>query len=191
MKDMTSKKEQRKKAKEQRDSYPKEKRDEAARQMEEALFSLNEWKETKRVFAYASFGSEVSTKGILAGCYREGKEVYLPKMEGKHISFYPVDAEDVLHIHPYGIEEPIPKGKPVLAKAGDVILVPGLLFTKEGYRLGYGGGFYDRFLKACPDAFTVGLAFSCQMTEKLEVESWDLPVKLVLTEETDGKADSL
>ena len=63
-----------------------------------------------------------------------------------------------------------------------MILVPGCVFDKFGYRLGYGVGFYDRLLPNCPRALLVGLAFSVQIVDLLPSEDWDYPVDFILTE---------
>ena len=72
---------------------------------------------------------------------------------------------------------------PVDPESLDLVLIPGCGFDLQRYRIGYGGGFYDRFLLTCPQALTVGLTFEAQVVNQLPTQPWDQPVDLVLTEQ--------
>lgn len=120
-------------------------------------------------FIYNSFGTEADTKKLIAKLLSLGKKVYLPRTEGKNISAVPYGE---LKKGRYGIEEPISEA---YCGVAEVTVVPLLAVNPRGYRLGYGGGYYDRYLK---DARTlkVGLGYSFQLTEEFEEDGWDQPL---------------
>jgi 5-formyltetrahydrofolate cyclo-ligase len=84
----------------------------------------------------------------------------------------------------YGMLQPDPRRCQAFPPENiDVVTVPGTAFDKKGYRIGYGGGYYDRFLKRCPQALWVGLAFEAQLIPDALPEEWDIPVHQIVTEE--------
>ncbi len=158
--------------------------------IEANLLVLPAYKDAEVVLAYLDFGSEVRTRGIIEAAWAAGKVVALPWcVPGTHeMRWYRVTSFDALVSSKLGIEEPVPDeaneqqlgtGQRMLA------LVPGLTFDAVGYRLGYGGGFYDTFL-AVFDGMSVGLcrkvALSDDLCEEGIVDAHDLPVQLVVTD---------
>jgi 5-formyltetrahydrofolate cyclo-ligase len=154
----------------------------------ENLFQLAEFQSAATVMFYASFRSEVQTMAGIARCIEQGKRVGLPLTLVK---------EKVLR--PYLIKDPnrdlrpgycsIPEPDPGLAvrlnpQEIDVVIVPGSVFDQSGGRLGYGGGFYDRFLaKQAPVAFRIALAFELQViADRLPLAPHDQPVDCLVTE---------
>lgn len=131
------------------------------------------FRNAKRLFLYASCGSEFPTEKIAALAEAFGKDLAYPKVEGKEMVFY----QDGRLMEGFrGILEP-EGGEIVCPKEGDLMLLPGLAFTKEGGRLGYGGGYYDRYLAKCPyRPYLIGLCFSSQMAENLPQEPYDIKV---------------
>ena len=89
-------------------------------------------------------------------------------------------SNEPLYVSKFGILEPHKSNKEIIP---DLIMVPLVAFDKQLNRIGYGGGFYDRFLQTCPQALTVGLAFENQIVGQLPTQAWDHPVDLVLTEQ--------
>ncbi|MBQ9942230.1 MAG: 5-formyltetrahydrofolate cyclo-ligase [Christensenellaceae bacterium] len=133
----------------------------------------------KSVFCYLSYGNEVDTHSIIAWLWQQGKEVYVPKTYGGGImQAVRITQETPLVADKKGILQPMTDGP--AAEAVDVALVPGVAFDAFGGRLGYGGGYYDRWLDAHP-ALRIGLAFEDQMAEKLPAEPHDLPMEEVVT----------
>ena len=120
-------------------------------------------------FIYNSFGDEADTHKITAQLLAMGKSVYLPRVEGKNIVAVPYGA---LKKGAYGIEEPT--GEPYFGRI-DVAVVPLLAINSRGYRLGYGGGYYDRFLKQT-DILKVGLGYFFQLTDEFTEDEWDEPL---------------
>ena len=139
------------------------------------------WKAYDSIFFYYSFGTEVSTDKLIELAFREGKHVFLPRIGSDRImQFHQIMPNTKLIHHVFGMDEP-PKETPVReADQSTMILVPGLIFNRKGHRLGYGGGYYDVYLREHPDAFSVGLCYSVQMDENLPVEEHDQCVRMIV-----------
>ncbi len=149
------------------------------------------WKQARRVGLYASLPWEVGTDILLDEAWRSGKEVFLPRCRpGKpgEMDMLACDSRAGLTVSPLGIAEPrLLPGSLMLGAEGPkeetLIVVPALAFDRTGYRLGHGGGYYDRFLDPawCVSA---GLALQCMIAQApLPHDPWDVPVTHVCTEE--------
>ena len=184
----------RRRYKDLRDGLTQAERTAAEAAIYESLFSLPAWREASVVCGYISVRGELNTTPILRRAIFEGKTVALPvtvtdASEGKMIfRFLPDGDFDLLTPARFGIPEPdgaCPElSLPDFSHA--LILVPALAYDGEGYRLGYGGGYYDRFLQELIEAnipvTTVGLAFSACVTEILPRNPHDIPVQIILDE---------
>lgn len=135
----------------------------------------------ERVASYAAIGSEVWTEGLHALLRQAGKRVLYPRVRGKGspLSFEEVARYGDMQPGTMGILEP--RRGDVSAPPPEVVLVPGLAFDKEGARLGYGGGYYDRTLDSF-DGTAVGLAFAFQVVDSLPVLEHDRRVDILVTE---------
>lgn len=140
----------------------------------------------RTVLVFLSTRSEVLTGPVVAAALAAGKIVGAPRtlLAEKRLDFRQVSGrEDELRPGPFGISEPQPDLAVVEPRVADVILVPGLAFDEQGYRLGYGGGFYDRLLAdPAVNGVAVGLAFEEQLVERVARGERDLPVDWVATE---------
>ena len=137
------------------------------------------------VMLYLSMRSEVETTGLLEQLLRAGRQVCAPVVDMRDRQLIPrqlCDVEASLVRHPYGMLEPKATCPIVSPAQLRLIFVPGIAFDFEGYRLGYGMGFYDRFLVQCPDAVRVGLAYQAQVVSETFPQSWDVPVHRIFTE---------
>ena len=145
-----------------------------------ALFADSDaYKNAKTIYGYLPYNQEVRTVPMLERALRDGKRVAVPKVYGDEMRFiYMTDLTQV-EVGYAGIPEPI-ADEPVAEDPTALVLMPGLAFDKAGHRIGYGGGFYDRFLAAEPDHPTVALCYAFQMLPKLETEEFDIPVDCVL-----------
>ncbi len=159
--------------------------------IEANLVSLPEFSEMDVLLAYLDFGPEVRTRGIIQRAWDAGKTVALPWcVPGTHeMRWFIITSFDDLVRSSLGVEEPVPNDETEqLLGTGErmIALVPGLTFDAAGYRLGYGGGFYDTFL-AKFDGVSVGLCREAQFSNNLVAEgiidAHDLPAQLVVTEE--------
>lgn len=159
---MESKKEIRKRVMRLRDGLTEEERLQKEHSMEALLFGLSRVKEAETLFFYASFGSEAPTWNMIGRALSEGRRVALPKVEGKRMRFYGIKDVKDLKPGPFGILEPPAEGAGMTEEA-DCLIMPGVAFDPERARIGYGGGYYDRYLSSHRPGFTVALAFECQI----------------------------
>lgn len=149
--------------------------------------ALPEFAAADAVFTYLSFGAEVDTRRLIQHAWKAGKAVCLPRVVPgtREMRWHAVESLDGLVRSSFGVEEP-PADPSSEVRSADfarpVALVPGLAFDREGFRLGYGGGFYDAFL---PDflGVSIGLIRTCQLVERLAVcDVHDVPVGIVCVE---------
>ena len=137
------------------------------------------YRDAKTVYGYLPYNQEVRTVPMLERALREGKRVAVPKVYGDEMRF--IYLEDLTQIAKgyAGIPEPIADG-PVAREKDALVLMPGLAFDPQGHRIGYGGGFYDRFLAAEPEHPTVALCYDFQVLPELDTEEFDIPVDQVI-----------
>ena len=140
------------------------------------------------VLAYLNFGAELETEGWVQAALAEGKQVLLPRVNraSGHLDLHQVrDLSQDTAPGMWGIREPIPERCIRMDAAGtlDFILLPGVAFTRDGARLGYGGGYYDRLLARLPDrpALVAG-AYALQVVDELPQEATDRKVEWLVTE---------
>lgn len=151
----------------------------ASHRLEELFLSHPVYKAAKTVYGYLPYNQEVRTIAMLEQALRDGKRVALPKVIGDEMMF--IYMEDLSKIEKgyCGIPEPVADSP----KADDptaLVLMPGLAFDAQGHRIGYGGGFYDKFLAREPEHPTLALCYDFQMLDHLDVEEFDIPVDYVL-----------
>ncbi|WP_017728326.1 5-formyltetrahydrofolate cyclo-ligase [Halalkalibacterium ligniniphilum] len=148
------------------------------------LFALPEWQASKTVAVTISRKTELSTDAIIQKGWAEGKDIVVPKVNplDHSMAFYSVTSYTQLEPTFYDLMEPITSlCDPVAKKLIDLIIVPGLAFDQSGRRLGYGGGYYDRYLQNYHGT-AVALAFSFQLVPSVPTEEHDCIVDYVLTE---------
>lgn len=149
----------------------------------ERFLVLPQVKQAKTLFLFFGVGKEPDTRPLIEHLLKQGKRVALPVCLPGGI-LQPQEIQSLGEVSPgrFGIPAPVPGG-PVISKAEiDLVLVPNLLCDRDGYRLGYGGGYYDRWL-ADYNGVTVALCPKERMTEKLPRETFDIPVQIVISEE--------
>lgn len=135
----------------------------------------------RKLMVYLAFGDEINTWPILDQAWADGKRVFVPKVQKYPKEIIAVEINDRSDLKPslWGIHEPISNERTAPDQL-DLVVVPGLAFNKQGYRLGYGGGYYDRFLPQT-FAYKVGFCYT-KFVREIPVAPWDQPVDLVLTE---------
>lgn len=137
------------------------------------------------VMLYLSMRSEVETTGLLEMLLRSGKQVCAPVVDTERLELIPRRIQNLkteLVRHRYGMLEPNATCPIFPTEQLQLIVVPGIAFDCKGYRLGYGKGFYDRFLMKCPHAIAIGLAYQIQLVEDTFPQAWDMPVQHIFTE---------
>lgn len=183
--DMNGKSEIRKRMIAMRNAIPREEIEEKSRVIQKQVTELEEIRLASTLMVFLSFGSEVLTDDLIRWCWGEGKRIVVPfcRLESRELTACRIDGFDELEPGHYGIRAP-KEGllRPVEGGEIEVILVPAVAFDRRGYRVGYGGGYYDRFLPAAPQAAKIGVAFSSQIIEEIPVDVHDLPVDVIVTE---------
>ncbi len=165
-----------------RDSISEEKRLEKSAAITERLLSTSEYDRCSVLLVYVSTGSEVVTLPLIERALRDGKSTAVPFCVGKEMKFRVITSVSSLTQGRFGIltaDESCP-----FAECFDdaLCIVPALSLDRSGNRLGYGGGYYDRFLSAYPGIKTAALCFEDCLTEGLPTESTDIKISEIITE---------
>ena len=147
----------------------------------EALTQLPEYRNAERIMAYADYNHEVITRYIIEQAWKDGKEVAVPKVFGKDMVFYRLTDFSQLESGYFGIPEPKEDGETVSWEEA-MMVMPGVAFDVNCNRVGYGGGFYDRFLEKHPYITRVAVAFEFQMMSEVPVEPTDISPEIIVTE---------
>jgi len=158
------------------------------RRIQDALLASPRWRAAERVMAYHAMLGEVGTSRILEAAIEDGKRLALPRCVPGERRFEAVEINDPardLAPGPFrGLLEPAAH-LPALTDPDelDLIVVPGVAFDRRGYRLGYGGGMFDRFLAACPSPHRLAVAYALKIVDRVPTDPHDLPVHAILTED--------
>src|SRR5574338_1168760 len=152
----------------------------ASKQIRKNLSKLDEYKKAQTIACYHSIGSEVKTHEILQEILSHGKTLALPRVEGDRLVFCNVRKFEDLEKGEFGIMEPKQYCEPI--DRFDVIIVPSVAMSRTGHRLGYGMGFYDRFLKE-KNAITISLAYSKSIAKNIPHDKSDVQISWIVTED--------
>lgn len=150
------------------------------RKITENLFCLRELREARLILFYYPLRGEPDITPLMRVFMKKGGQVALPKVEGEHLGLYLVSSLSSLKKGSFGVLEPT-EGVRVEPEDLDLALVPGILFDRAGYRIGFGKGYYDRLLNRIK-ALKVGVAYAFQVLESVPRDPWDRPVDVVVTE---------
>jgi len=152
------------------------------KELYQKLFASDDWKKAKIIGLTLSQKMEINTRPIIEKAWSEGKVTAIPKTKEKpFMDFYTYQKNDKLTLSKFGILEPNEiEAKRIAFEQVDLLLVPGLVFHPEGYRIGFGGGFYD-YLLSLRDFQTVSLAFPFQLNANWTAEIFDQKVKKIIT----------
>ena len=137
------------------------------------------------IMVYLSMNSEVDTWHLVEVLNNQERQIIAPVVDTKSGELIPKQIQDLdedLVLHRYGMYEPKESYPVFPANQLQLIVVPGIAFDRRGYRLGYGKGFYDRFLSTCPNAVTIGIAYQFQVVDDTYPQPWDVPVQYIFTE---------
>lgn len=142
------------------------------------------YKDAKSIFIYVSCKDEVDTKKVIKYSLNNGKSVYVPKtyIHEKVMTAMKINSLDELIVDNYGILEPKFVDKNNIGIYFDIIIMPGLAFDKIGNRIGYGGGYYDKYIsKLNYQVLKIALAYDFQILDNIEVEDHDIRVDYIIT----------
>lgn len=143
--------------------------------------ALEEYKKAEVIYAYMDCKHEVETRDLIKKAWEDGKKVAVPKVKGERMEFFYIQSlETDLEDGYFGIREP-KEVHPAFDEEA-LLLMPGVAFDEERHRVGYGGGFYDRFLEEHPKMTTVALAFEFQVKEQVPFEVFDIRPQKIVTE---------
>ena len=148
------------------------------------LMNSDLWKQATTIGITMAKGFEWRTKPIIEEAWRQGKQVCVPKCdpEEKKLTFYQLQEYEQLEIVYYQLLEPNPEKTTKVEKSQiDLLIVPGIVFDEQGFRIGFGGGYYDRFLADFPNE-NVSLVSTQQLLDHVPSESFDIPVNHIITE---------
>lgn len=137
------------------------------------------------VMVYLSMNSEVETWQLVEIFQEKERKIIAPVVDTKSGDLIPKRIQNLdedLVLHRYGMYEPKESFPVFPADQLQLILVPGIVFDRKGFRLGYGKGFYDRFLPTCSNAVSVGIAYQLQIVDDTYPQPWDIPVQYIITE---------
>ncbi len=167
-----------------RDREPEDLRRKKSRKIKKKLFSLKEFKKAPTILFYYSKGSEVETKEMMEETLRKGKRVLLPKVREREIYLGEIkDLKKDVEKGSFGILEPKETYRKTTPKGIDMVILPGIVFDLKGERIGYGKGYYDRFLKKFPRTIPlIGLAYDFQVINNISGKKHDRRVSKIITE---------
>ncbi|MDV0444610.1 putative protein YqgN [Methanimicrococcus sp. At1] len=164
-----------------RDSLTREEVAEKSARITEALISSDLFEKSGSLFVYLDVGNEVCTRPLIEHCFRIGKPVFVPVTKDGGMFFSEI--RDFSNFVPaaFGIPEP---ANPILAEPDEnsLFVIPGVGFDKNGNRVGYGAGFYDKYLHCRSFMHLVGVCFEIQIADELPAEETDVSMDSVLTE---------
>ena len=151
----------------------------AGQRLMELFLASPLYQKASSIYGYLPYNQEVRTIPMLEQAIKDGKRVAVPKVYGDEMKFIWLTDLNAVSSGYAGIPEPVADG-PVADDPTALVLMPGLAFDPQGHRIGYGGGFYDRFLSAEPGHPTLALCYDFQMLDHVETEPFDINVDCVL-----------
>ncbi len=150
--------------------------------IEKLLFNFDLYICCDNLLLYSDYRNEVMTSAIFEHACRVGKAVFYPKVKDDMMDFYKVNSLEELKPGSFGILEPLETGQLFGNSSKCLMLLPLSAFDRKGARIGYGGGYYDRYLEDRRDIIKVGLAYSFQEEDSIPLENTDIRLDYIITE---------
>jgi 5-formyltetrahydrofolate cyclo-ligase len=173
----------RRQLRERRKALPAAQQAAAARAVAGHIRTLPGWDTARHIGLYWPNDGELATQPLAQACRAQGKQTYLPVLaQERRLVFREWLDDQAMQPNRFGIPEPDSSGRSCTAGELDLLIMPLVGWQRDGYRLGMGGGFYDRTLADARGVLRVGLAYVCQEINGLDSASWDIPMQWVLTE---------
>jgi 5-formyltetrahydrofolate cyclo-ligase len=174
----------RRKLLEARDGLATDQRRQFSISIRRRFFELPMVARAQRIMLFLAFGSEVDTWLLLDEAVALGKQVVAPVClpMTKELALYPIRHRDEAEPGHWGIWEPKPDGEPISPDSLDIVVVPGVAFDLMGNRIGYGGGYYDRFLAQVPGVWKIGVCYDLQLIKEVPRADHDVPVDAIVSE---------
>jgi 5-formyltetrahydrofolate cyclo-ligase len=178
---MDSKKDIRKQILEKRNQLTNEERAQKSKAIMDKLIHQSDFQNAEVLFCYVDYRNEVETKDIIRYAFMCSKKVAVPKVEGDVMRFYEIHSFSDLTEGFRGILEPINSCNICNDKA--LVIVPGAAFDKNFHRIGYGRGYYDKYLSSHPYNKAIALAYACQILDKIPYDEFDIQPDMIITED--------
>ncbi len=149
------------------------------------LTELDQIRRASTLMVYLGFGSEVRTDDLILWGWGAGKRIAVPlcRPKSRELLACRIEGFDELERGHYGIREPKEDLiRPIPPEELDAVVVPAVAFDLQGHRLGYGGGYYDRYLPGAPQAIRIGAAFTCQIVAEIPADPHDVRMDRIVTD---------
>lgn len=147
------------------------------------LFLQDSFIKASTIFTYVSHFNEVDTFDIITKAFEQGKKVAVPKTYGKGImEFFLINSMDELELGRMQILEPVNTDVKIVPDESSLIIVPAVVYDINGYRIGFGGGYYDRYLSLYNNVNTIGITYDEHLIDNVEHDEYDQKVDCVITE---------
>ena len=176
------KKQRRTDMKQRRSELSKASRTQMSQQIIQFLHEINEFNQAKSIFCYISYLDEVETQPLISHFLEQDLALAVPKIMGK-TEMLAIPLKDFSELEPDKMGILTPKSSQAASDPFDISITPGLGFTEQGGRLGYGRGYYDRWFSKNEVKTKIGVAFEVQIVEELPLEETDMPLDMLITEE--------
>lgn len=164
-----------------RNNMSKEEWEEKSHRINKKVVAHPFFLEANVIYCYVDYRNEVGTEWIMKKAWKLHKKVAVPKVEGDEMKFYIISKFDDLHAGYRGIQEPEDSHPANTEDA--VVILPGVAFDRKRNRIGYGKGFYDKFLDKHPSCKTIAIGFECQIVDEIQTDSFDYRPDILITEE--------
>jgi len=162
------------------------------KKLKEKLFATRQYQKCCNLFCYISFKSEIDTHEIIMQSLADGKRVFVPRVEGRDMEFYQIEGLDGLVASKFGVPEPGPDNNRIFSAEdtaddeqlnANLMILPGLAFDPAGNRIGYGAGYYDRYLQSHKNIgfYRIALAYDFQLIDRIEADEQDVAVDMIIT----------
>lgn len=186
MRNMESKNQLRKRVKQLRNEIPGMKRREYSRKIAFRLMGQPWYENADKILVYSAIQSEVDLSEFCLKAWKDGKQLYYPKVSGDRMEFFCIQNPEQLQRGSFGVMEPDVVHQTLQVYHSDGIrvpvLVPGVVFSRKGQRIGYGKGYYDRYLSGHPELYAIGICYEAQLSDEIEAEPQDVAMNKVITE---------
>ena len=157
--------------------------------IKEKFLNSKEYINSQKIFIYISFKSEVDTKSIILRALKDKKEIFVPRtdIKNKVMDAVKINSFDNLKESAYGILEPSDTAEAVDCESIDLIVMPGAAFDINKSRIGYGAGYYDKYLNSITSkkVIKIALAYDFQIVDNIPSDKYDVPVDYVITNDND------
>lgn len=149
-------------------------------QIYQSVIQSDEFTRAANILIYLNTDEEVSTTNIIRKAWELGKQVAAPKTNNQQMDFYVFSSFSELEIGPYGILEPT--NEKLIESHDGLVIMPGVVFDYNRNRIGYGGGYYDRYLSSHTIFKSIALAYECQLIEQIPYDEYDIKPNIIITE---------